>query len=166
MSDWQSISNDKEKYAAYLCSREWGVLKQAVRVRTGGKCERCVLNDIESVHHLTYERKYAERLTDLQGLCDRCHKFTHGLSDDDPLWDIYRPSLEPVARFSALAMLVCPACRSLNTKIGAWQQTNDDGYESWRAVVQCDQNHEFDLHTINAKGRTVFSAKRFRWRTA
>jgi hypothetical protein len=82
---WQSIENDREKYAAYLCSREWAVLKEAVHKRAGGKCERCRFFDINAVHHLTYERKYAETLDDLEGHCEHCHAFTHGKSDWDPV---------------------------------------------------------------------------------
>jgi hypothetical protein len=40
------------------------------------------------VHHLTYERKYHERLEDLQGLCEGCHEFTHGKRNRDPLLDV------------------------------------------------------------------------------
>lgn len=84
MSNWRTITNDKSKYQAYLCSREWSVLKRKVRDRSGGRCERCRVNPHESTHHLTYERKYNERLEDLQGICNKCHAFIHGKSDFDP----------------------------------------------------------------------------------
>lgn len=29
--DWKKMPEGKEKYAAYLCSREWSVLKEAVK---------------------------------------------------------------------------------------------------------------------------------------
>jgi len=83
-SDWRSITDDKEKYAAYLCSREWNVLREAVHKRAGGKCERCKVLPIAAVHHLTYERKYREDMEDLQAICTPCHEFTHGKSDLDP----------------------------------------------------------------------------------
>ena len=83
--DWKSISKDsKEKYSLYLCSREWGVLKEAVRERSGGICERCHCNPMQACHHLTYENKYEEKLEDLQAICQECHDFTHGKSDNDP----------------------------------------------------------------------------------
>jgi hypothetical protein len=82
--DWRSIDNDKEKYAAYMCSREWSVLKEAVRERAHGKCERCRVLPIDATHHLTYARKYNEHLEDLQGNCNHCHNFTHGKSEFDP----------------------------------------------------------------------------------
>lgn len=85
MIRWQEMPEGREKYAAYLAGREWGLLKHAVHARAGGKCERCRLNPIDAVHHLTYIRKYAERLEDLQGICQPCHEFTHGRSNIDPL---------------------------------------------------------------------------------
>lgn len=84
MEDWRTIGNDKSKYQAYLCSREWSILKREVKRRSGGMCERCRQNPHECTHHLTYERKYAERLEDLQALCNKCHDFIHGKSDIDP----------------------------------------------------------------------------------
>jgi hypothetical protein len=82
--DWREIQDDREKYAAYLCSREWAVLKEAVHQRAGGVCERCHFFPIDAVHHTTYERKYQERLEDLQGNCKHCHAFTHGKGEFDP----------------------------------------------------------------------------------
>lgn len=84
--DWKEIQDDtKEKYALYLCSREWAEKRRAVHERAGGVCERCRKNSIDAVHHLTYARKYAELPEDLQGICSGCHLFTHGRSDIDPL---------------------------------------------------------------------------------
>lgn len=84
MADWRDIADDREKYAAYLCSREWAVLKEAVHDRAGGKCERCRLFPIDAVHHKTYARKYNEQLDDLEGHCKHCHAFTHGKAKFDP----------------------------------------------------------------------------------
>lgn len=86
---WQAISSDKEKYQAYLCSREWCARREAVRKRSDGKCERCRVNEMDHVHHLTYARKYDEPLDDLQALCKQCHEFTHGKSNHDPR--VYAP---------------------------------------------------------------------------
>lgn len=84
---WRTIKDDREKYKAYLCSREWALLRNAVRARCGGKCERCKWNDMQCVHHLTYARKYDEPIEDLAGWCNACHEFTHGKSDYDPFRD-------------------------------------------------------------------------------
>ena len=90
---WQDMTEGKEKYAAYLCSREWSVLKEAVKHRSRGFCERCTVNPMDHVHHLTYKRKYAERLEDLQACCKQCHEFIHAKSERDPALD--RPAVLP-----------------------------------------------------------------------
>jgi hypothetical protein len=85
MARWQDIEDDtKDKYNRYLASREWGKLREAVRRRCDGICERCDRNPMDACHHLTYERKYDERLEDLQAICNECHEWTHGKSDVDP----------------------------------------------------------------------------------
>ena len=90
---WQEMKEGKEKYAAYLCSREWSVLKEAVKERSNGLCERCSVNAMDHVHHLTYKRKYDERLDDLQACCKQCHEFIHAKSEFDPARD--RPVVLP-----------------------------------------------------------------------
>jgi hypothetical protein len=83
-TDWRSITDEKEKYAAYLCSREWAEKREAVRERAENHCERCLIGPMEACHHLTYLRKYDEQLEDLQAICNGCHEFTHGKANDDP----------------------------------------------------------------------------------
>lgn len=80
----RELGNDRERYQAYLCSREWSLLKEQVHERAQGLCERCFTRPIDAVHHKTYARKYSESLSDLQGLCDGCHKFVHAKADTDP----------------------------------------------------------------------------------
>lgn len=84
LGDWRSIRDDREKYQAYLCSREWAEKREAVRRRAEGVCERCRALPMSAVHHLTYARKYNEPLEDLQAICQQCHDFTHGKDDFDP----------------------------------------------------------------------------------
>ena len=88
LTDWRTIENDKEKYQAYLCSREWAELREAVRERAGGECERCLSLPMDACHHLTYARKYREELDDLQAICNPCHDFTHGKSEYDPRYSL------------------------------------------------------------------------------
>ena len=83
-SNGQNGTGDRERYQQYLCSREWGLLREQVRQRCGGICERCHDGPMQNVHHLTYARKYHEHLVDLQGLCEPCHQFTHGRLKEDP----------------------------------------------------------------------------------
>lgn len=82
--DWKLMPEGREKYNAYLASREWSVRKRAVHERAAGRCERCKNGRVNHVHHLTYIRKYQELLTDLLGVCEPCHSFIHGHSDHDP----------------------------------------------------------------------------------
>ena len=84
LKDWKTVENDKEKYAAYLCSREWAEKRESVRKRARGYCERCWAMPMDACHHLTYERKYHEDLDDLQAICNPCHEFTHGKCEYDP----------------------------------------------------------------------------------
>jgi len=74
-----------EKYQEYLCSREWGLKREAVIERSNGVCERCKRNPGAAVHHKTYARIYKEPLTDLIYLCDECHDFVHGREHVDPM---------------------------------------------------------------------------------
>lgn len=102
LQDWRSIADDREKYQAYLCSREWAEKKKAVHERAKDKCERCGVMPIDAVHHLTYARKYNEQLEDLQAICQPCHNFTHGKTNFDPTWEL-----------SLLRFLLC--CREHGT---------------------------------------------------
>lgn len=76
--DWRQLPNGKEKYQAYLASREWALKKQAVRERCSGICEHCGEEPMYSVHHQTYARLYCEDLADLLGVCDDCHRYLSG----------------------------------------------------------------------------------------
>ena len=71
-------------YRKYLASREWAVLKEKVRVRSGGICERCFMAPHVQTHHVTYERMGHERLEDLEGVCEDCHEYLSGRSGFDP----------------------------------------------------------------------------------
>lgn len=133
-TDWKEITGDsKEKYGLYLCSREWSELKRAVHERAGGKCERCRVNGIDAVHHLTYERKYRERLEDLQANCNGCHDFTHGKSNVDP-----RPKthISP-AVLDDDGTLLCPVCISSSLYV----ETTKDGF----ILGSCMHGHKFHV---------------------
>lgn len=76
---------NKADYQRYLAGREWAVLREQIRERSGGACERCTTGRHEQTHHVTYERLGTERLEDLLGVCEPCHLFLSGKSDDDPV---------------------------------------------------------------------------------
>jgi hypothetical protein len=85
MKDWRTCKDGKEKYGLYLASREWAILRESVKDRSYGLCERCRSADGENVHHQTYDQLYAERLEDLVYLCRPCHEFVSGKRTDDPM---------------------------------------------------------------------------------
>lgn len=87
LKDWKQLPDGREKYGLYLASREWAVLKEAVRARSGGRCERCKAAPGENVHHQTYDRKYREAIEDLVHVCRPCHEFLSGKLARDPVLD-------------------------------------------------------------------------------
>ncbi len=76
---------DRDKYGAYLASREWWLKREAVMKRAKGICERCKRHKARAVHHINYARVYNELLTDLQAICPGCHDFIHAKSNKDPI---------------------------------------------------------------------------------
>jgi len=86
IEDWDvSGLSEKERYRRYLCSRKWGERREAVRRRCDDVCERCRGGPMAAVHHMTYARKYRERLDDLIGVCEECHEFIHAKTGVDPV---------------------------------------------------------------------------------
>lgn len=107
--NWKDMPGDsREKYNLYLCSREWWTVRDEVKTRCNGMCERCRRDEMAHVHHLTYIRKYREKPEDLQGLCKGCHNFIHKLSDFDPL--AYFKEESPFIVIND-GFVQCPSCR-------------------------------------------------------
>jgi hypothetical protein len=111
MADWRDITDDREKYSAYLCSREWAEKREAVRERAHGKCERCFIAPMDACHHLTYERKYRESLDDLQAICNPCHQFIHGKGPVDPA-SFTKPLEVTVFDGDSVSSVMCPRCET------------------------------------------------------
>lgn len=105
--DWKTCTDKKEKYQLYLQSREWAELRNKVRERANGICERCSWQEIHAVHHLTYKRIYNEELSDLRGLCKGCHEFIHGHNDVDPIYE------SPFAKIAAKPEMLASLAESL-----------------------------------------------------
>lgn len=72
-------------YYQHLASRDWGLTKRAVMLRSGGMCERCHIDRATQVHHFTYERVGREEMDDLAAVCKSCHEFVSGRTDKDPV---------------------------------------------------------------------------------
>lgn len=154
---WQLMPEGPEKYQAYLCSREWAVLRRAVLDRCGGVCERCHVNPVSAVHHLTYERKYAEQIEDLVGWCQGCHEFTHGKRDGDPLLVHQRslaeqrpleirPGQTEVEYDPGKSTVVCcPFCNSENCHMLREPQWSEGDQGHLVVRMYCESCHEWDM---------------------
>jgi hypothetical protein len=70
----QKSTETNPEYVRYLQSPRWRMLARAVRMRAKGKCEICWRRDGVEVAHLTYERIFNERISDLLYVCVPCHR--------------------------------------------------------------------------------------------
>ena len=67
----------RKAYDEHLLSEQWDKKKQKVRRRDGKRCQVCGCGRTFDVHHLTYERVFVEKLSDLVLLCSSCHRKVH-----------------------------------------------------------------------------------------
>lgn len=93
-----------QTYESYLKSRHWARVRHLYRSSRPWVC-LCGEHDRLQLHHKTYVRIGAERLDDLQPLCDRCHSLVHQLEreglleiDLDGFFDIRRVLLNRIER--------------------------------------------------------------------
>lgn len=149
-----------EEYQRYLCSREWSVIKEAAKARGGGYCERCRILESRHVHHLTYIRKYHEKLEDVQAVCEHCHAFIHAKSEFDPalcVWDLRYISSSRVSLGGSiyLAGKVAGDKYKLAMSAGVLQHVvSSDGmshgphylgdYKSLSEIINSDEVFQFD----------------------
>lgn len=66
------------RYSIYLKSDEWKILRGLALAAAGNRCSVCKCSENLEVHHLTYERVFKERLSDLTVLCHFHHELAHG----------------------------------------------------------------------------------------
>lgn len=64
-------------YIQYLRSQKFQELKMRVLTRDGFQCKLCGTAKNLCVHHITYERRGHEDLSDLITLCTTCHNKIH-----------------------------------------------------------------------------------------
>ncbi len=62
------------RYRKHLRSAKWRYLKARIINSRGHWCERCGLGYGLELHHKTYERLGDELITDVELLCDQCHR--------------------------------------------------------------------------------------------
>jgi 5-methylcytosine-specific restriction endonuclease McrA len=65
--------NHAPAYHRYLYTWQWRFRRRLRLLWAGHKCENCGSRKGLQAHHLTYERLYHERISDLQILCEVCH---------------------------------------------------------------------------------------------
>lgn len=65
------------EYQEYLNTEHWQTMRRLALEHAEHRCQLCYAPDRLQVHHRTYERVTAERLTDLTVLCDGCHEEFH-----------------------------------------------------------------------------------------
>jgi len=64
-----------QDYRERLKSPDWKERRKRMIRECGGGCERCFLiTDKLELHHKTYERLWDELDSDLEVLCEKCHK--------------------------------------------------------------------------------------------
>ncbi|MCP4149793.1 MAG: hypothetical protein GY757_18760 [bacterium] len=73
----------KKKYLKYLKSGRWKQLRIKLKYQRGFACENCGVKGKLVTHHLTYDRVFHERLSDLQVLCEKCHGYTHSQKTEE-----------------------------------------------------------------------------------
>jgi len=119
MKNWKEMKPGKPRWQAYMKSPEWRELAYAVRQRCHGICESCGQREMYAAHHETYERRYAEKLTDLIGVCFICHEFKHGRIPIEEVYDAqFTPEPMPID-------VVCERCGIDRELIG---RTGDKWY--------------------------------------
>lgn len=65
-------------YDEYLQTKHWKTFSKERMREADYKCKKCGRSDIElNVHHLTYERRGCELVSDVVVLCKACHLETH-----------------------------------------------------------------------------------------
>lgn len=82
---FEKDANGFSAYHHYLQSKTWKSRRKIKLKSVGYRCEECKVVEQKGVklqiHHKTYERVTQERLSDLQVLCEDCHKAKHRIED-------------------------------------------------------------------------------------
>lgn len=71
-----------QDYIEYLQSPAWDSLRRRKLKDANYRCENCKFSVSLQVHHLHYATLFHESLSDLQALCNGCHRYRHGKGRD------------------------------------------------------------------------------------
>ena len=66
-------------YGKYLRTQHWKIRRLRALKKADNKCNRCDSSIFLQVHHLSYDRLFAEEDRDLEVLCRSCHEKEHGI---------------------------------------------------------------------------------------
>lgn len=108
-----------ESYRAYLGSPRWLTMRRLALEAAEGRCLLCNAAEGLDVHHRTYDRVGAERLSDLVVLCGDCHGRHHG-------------TLEPVERAFAESERVAELERELAAEMAGAAYLATEVERAWR----------------------------------
>lgn len=71
-------------YSAFISSPEWKAMRRRVLARANGRCEACLVNQAEQVHHTAYPKGEltakaleTQPLWELRAICYPCHALQH-----------------------------------------------------------------------------------------
>jgi 5-methylcytosine-specific restriction endonuclease McrA len=79
---WRHRSH-RSYYRWVLKSRRWRKLRRLAYERSHGRCVRCGRRKslgVLQLHHKTYKKLGKERLSEVELLCDDCHRVQHHLA--------------------------------------------------------------------------------------
>ena len=81
-----------QKYALYLHTKWWSLMRYRTFVRDGKKCVLCGSKKKLSVDHVNYPGFGKERLKDLRTLCLKCHaqhtRHYDLMVEKDKVWEV------------------------------------------------------------------------------
>ena len=80
----------QRNYKSYLGSPRWKEKRDIIMKKSGGKCRVCGAPATE-VHHVNYQRRGKERLTDLTALCRDCHQLYHAKLEEKKKREASKP---------------------------------------------------------------------------
>jgi hypothetical protein len=149
----------REAWGEYMASREWFVLRRRVMDRASGRCERCG-DPARDVNHLTYLRRFHERLEDLQALCRPCHQWKSGKAENGPAVArtllVTLPAPRISVHCSPLQSREHPVYLDALSKLEAWLDAEvsilpyePSELETWKA----SHRREFEAASFNHWGR-------------
>jgi 5-methylcytosine-specific restriction endonuclease McrA len=65
-----------ERYADFLASPEWAIVRENVLLRDKGRCQICRANEATEAHHLRYDLGW-NNISCIIAVCRDCHRHVH-----------------------------------------------------------------------------------------